>query len=306
MSRVFNRIAALGQSAPGNQDAVDALVRAATGDSRHAVRDAACFSLQNVAAAVPGLIARLRSAQPRTRAGAAEALVSVGKPAAIRARSDLLDLPGTEPEVVVRRKIARAVGSLILAEDVTRWIDPLARALRDPDMEVRDTIAGSLYHAGRSAARLTEELADCLRIDHESLRRKALQVLGRTGLDAGAALPAVIDLIRLPSIGVQLQALQAAWAINGDRPPCFGEVLDALERLSSDPVNNARSWAMHQLGEIAAGLASDRPERDRAIALLWAGQSDRHADVREAASQALQGIDGESENPSPHEDSWDR
>ena len=153
MSRHITRHAGLGQSAPGNEDAVEALVRAASGDPRYYVRAAACDSLQNVAAAVPGLVALLRSAPPQGRAGAATALGSVGQAAALAAVPELLDILAREPERVVRREIARALFHLLLAQDVTPWIDRLASALRDPDDAVRDGIAWGLTHAGPAGAR---------------------------------------------------------------------------------------------------------------------------------------------------------
>jgi hypothetical protein len=90
---------------------------------------------------------------------------------------------------------------------------------------------------------------------------------------------------------VQLLALEAAWAINGDRPPSVAALLDALEPLAADPSGEVRSEVMCLLGLIAAGLAPDRPERVRAVALLQAGQSDRLSEVRAAARRALPAIE---------------
>jgi HEAT repeat protein len=304
MARLLTWNAAIGQSSPGNDEAVQALVRAAANDPRHAVRRAVCHSLQNVASAVPGLMALLRSGSPHARAGAAEALESVGKQAGMRVLPELLDLLGTEPEVAVRRQIAHAVWGCILGEKVKRWIGPLARALRDPDAEVRDWIARGLYHAGPSAAPLASELADCLRIGHESLRRNVLETLARIGPKAGVALPAVMELVRSPSIEVQLLAMKAAWDIHGRQPIPVGELLDALERLWSDPNHFRRCDVMRQLGAIAAGLTPDRPERERAIALLRVGRSDRNSDVRDTARQGLEGVKIVDDDPDEDQEPW--
>jgi HEAT repeat protein len=277
--RQITRHAALGQSSPGHADAVAALVRAAAGDPRHDVHHAACHSLQNVAGAVPGLVALLRSASPLGRAGAASALASVGKPAATMAVPELLDALAREPEDKARYRIASAVSSLILWQDVTPWLDPLARALQDPDVRIRDRIAWGLGRAGLSAAPLAGELADCLRSDEESLRCHALGVLAGIGPAAEAALPAVMGLIHSPSISVRQLAIKAAWAINGDRPPHLVELLDALETLSSDSTKSVRAEAMRQLGAIAAAMEAGRPGRDRAMALLQAVGSEHVADV---------------------------
>ena len=75
-----------------------------------------------------------------------------------------------------------------------------------------------------------------------------MKTLADIGHEAGAALPAVMALVRSPSIGVRVLALEAAWAINGDRPPHLGEVLDALMMLAHDPASPTRTDAIRQLG----------------------------------------------------------
>jgi hypothetical protein len=51
-------------------------------------------------------------------------------------------------------------------------------------------------------------------------------------------------------------------------------VVPFLIEVASDPSGEVRSEVMYLLGLIAAGLALDRPERVRAVALLRAGRSD--------------------------------
>jgi HEAT repeat protein len=242
---------------------------------------------------VPGLLAMLRSASPSGRAGAAQALGSVGGLAAEGAVPEVLDILAREPEVVVRRQIAQALFHLLLRQDVTSWNDRLALALRDPDVEVRDWIARGLTHAGPAAAPLAGELAGCLASEDESLQGHALDVLAKIGPEAGAALPAVMPLIRSPSTEVQLLALRAAWAINGDRPPHFDEMLDALMKLARAPEVPKRTAAMRQLGAIAAGLAPSRPQRQWAMAMLIAGRSDPDNKVRDAADLSLHRIESD-------------
>ncbi len=218
---------------------------------------------------------------------------------------ELLDVLAREPESTVRHRIAHAVSSLILWQDVTRWIEPLARALRDPDLAVRGRIAWGLTHAGPSAAPLAGDLADCLLSGDESLHRHALEALAGIGPGAAAALPAVMDLVRSPSVGVRQLALRMGCASDGDRPPRLVEVLDVLEALSCDPTDSVRTEAMWRLAAIAAGLGPDRPERDRAMALLRAGRSDRASDVCVAAAQALRALEaarGDSGSGRPSSD----
>src|SRR5262249_12862991 len=159
------------------EEAVRALVRAAGRDPRRDVLRAVNHSLQNVAAAVPGLILFLHSDSPRSRAGAADALASVGKPSAVSALPDLFAALLWEADGPARFRIADAVGSLILWGDAMPWLDPLKRALRCPDEAVRDRIARGLTHSGPGAAPLAEELAECLRSESESLRRHTLEAL---------------------------------------------------------------------------------------------------------------------------------
>lgn len=299
--RQVTRHAALGQSSPGNEEAVRALVRASACDSCHDVRRAACDSLQNVAAAVPEMTALLRSASPAARAWAAEALASVGD-AAAEALPALLDALATAPDPTVRSSIARTVWRLISRQDVTPWLGPLARALRDPEVTVREWIARGLKHSGATAAPLAGELAECLRSGPESLRLHTLEALASIGPGAGAALPAVIDLFGSPAIGEQLLAMKAAWAISGDRAPHLGALLEAIERLARDPAPNVRDGVMQQTGSIAAALAPGRPERDRAIAILRAGRSDPDRSVRGTANRALRNLEkARGDDPGPGE-----
>jgi hypothetical protein len=90
---------------------------------------------------------------------------------------------------------------------------------------------------------------------------------------------------------VQRLALRAAWAINGDRPPHLDELLDALMKRARDHEGPNRSDAMRQLGAIAAELATDRPQRNWAMAMLIAGRSDPDNNVRDAVDWALRNIE---------------
>ena len=277
MSRQIIRHAGLGQSAPGNEDAVDALVRAAAGDPRHNVRDAACESLQNVAAAVPGLLALLRSAPPPGRVGAAKALAvrgRAGRPAG-RARN--------------ARHPRSGAGGRRPPTDRPGPVPPAPQAGRDPlDRPAGPRPAGpgcrgppprslrGLTHAGPAAAPLAGELAGCLGSEHESLHGHALEALAGIGPEAGAALPAVMALIRSPSISVQLLALRAAWAINGDRPPHLDEMLDALMKRCARPrssqpdrcdaatrCDRRRPGTRSSAAQVGHGHADRRPFRPR-------------------------------------------
>src|SRR5262249_53691035 len=157
----------------------------------------------NVASAVPGLLPLLRSAPPHGRAGAAQALADIGEPAR-PVLSELFDALATEPEPKVRRQIIQAAYRMLHRAERERWTGPLSQALRAPDVEVRASLAWMLGAVGPVPAPLARDLVDSLRFEHEPLRRHALQALAQIGPAAGAELPAVLALVRSPSIGVQL------------------------------------------------------------------------------------------------------
>jgi HEAT repeat protein len=285
--RTTGRIAAVGQSAPGSERAIAALVRAVGHDPRHAVRERAGESLQKVAGAVPGLVALLQTAPPAGRASAADALDRVGSPAALAALPDLFAAIGREPDRGVRKRIAHTLWSLIGRDEVGNWIEPLARALWDPDPTVRTWIARTLERAGPAAAPAAEALADCLRSDDYALRRTALEALAVIGRPAESALPAILPYIRSPSIGLRVWALKALGALNGDRPPHLATLLDELTTLRSDRSHQVRYEMMELIGSVAAVLPGDHPQRPGLVAWLHEGLADRDGLVRCVAASSL-------------------
>ncbi len=210
---------------------------------------------------------------------------------------ELLDVVARESESTVRHRIAHAVSSLILWHDVTRWIDPLARALREPDLAVRGRIAWGLTHAGPSAAPLAGDLADCLLSGDKSLCGHALEALASIGPGAAAALPAVMDLVRSPSVGVRRLAQRMGCAATATGLRASSRCSMCSRRVSCDPTDSVRTEAMWRLAAIAAALGPDRAERDRAMALLRAGRSDQASDVRVAAAQALRALEATRGDP---------
>jgi HEAT repeat protein len=285
--RQLGRNAAEGQSAPGSELAIEALVRAVGRDPRYAVREQAGESLQKVADAVPGLVALLSTAPPAGRASAADALYRVGRPAAVAALPDLCAAMGREPDRGVRERIAHALSSLIWRDEVGNWIEPLARALWDPDPTVRTWIARTLERAGSAAAPAAEALADCLRSDDYALRRSALEALASIGRPAESATDAILPYVYSPSIGLRVWALKALRAVNGERPPHLTTLLDELAMLRSDRSNKARFEAMGLIGSVAAVLPDDHPQRPRLVAWLHEGLADRDGLVRRVAASSL-------------------
>jgi HEAT repeat protein len=293
--RQLGRNAAEGQSAPGSELAIEALVRAVGHDRRHAVRERAGESLQKVAGAVPGLVALLRMAPPAGRSSAADALYRVGRPAALAALPDLFATLEREPDRGVRERIAHALWSLIWRDEVGNWIEPLARALWDPDPTVRTWIARTLERAGPAAAPAAEALADCLRSDDYALRRSALEALAAIGRPAESTLDAIRPYVHSPSIGLRVWALKALRAVNGERPPHLTTLLDELATLRRDRSNKARFEAMGLIGSVAAVLPGDHLQRPALVAWLHESLADHDGLVRRVAASSL----GEVRPPRP-------
>jgi HEAT repeat protein len=285
--RQLGRNAAVGQSVPGSESAIEALVRAVGRDPWSAVREQAGESLQKVAGAVPGLVALLQTAPTPGRASAAEALYRVGRPAALEAVPALLAALEREPAVSVREQIAHALWSLVWRDEVGGWIEPLARSLRDPDPTVRTWIARTLERAGPAAAPAAAALAGCLQSDDYALQRSALEALTAIGRPAESALPAILPYIRSPSLGLRVWSLKALGAVNGDRPPHLTTLLDEVSTLRSDRSNRARFEAMELIGSVAAGLSADHPQRPRLVAWLHEGLADRDGLVRRSGATSL-------------------
>src|SRR5262249_4336198 len=146
--RQLGRNAAEGQSAPGSALAIEALVRAVGRDPVSAVRARAGESLQKVGDAVPGLVTLLRTAGPSGRAGAAEALYRVGRPATREALPDLFAALARELDAAVRERIAHTLWALTDRDAARAWVEPLAQALGDADPTVRTWLARLVERAG--------------------------------------------------------------------------------------------------------------------------------------------------------------
>ncbi|MHB1560932.1 MAG: HEAT repeat domain-containing protein [Isosphaeraceae bacterium] len=290
-SRQVSRHAALGQSSPGNEIAVEVLVRAAVEDSRHEVRSVACDSLQNVAAAVPGLLDRLRSSstspEARVRVRAAEALRHIGKPAVAEAVPVMLDILLGEADLDARRGIAQALWWLILWQDVTPWIEPLGRALDDPDAIVRSTIVRSLLRSGPSVAPLAGKLVELVGAEEDLEAARLFETLAAIGPPAAEVLPALVERLGAASTSaaVQLFAAKAVWAIGRDGPH-LAAVLDALDRLAGEATERNRLEVIGQLRAMAMALPAEHPDRVRVLALFDAA-GDRLPEERRASVRRM-------------------
>jgi hypothetical protein len=117
-------------------------------------------------AAVPGLVARLRSGPPHGRAAAADALAGVKGPAK-SVVPELFAAFFDDPNVTVRRRIAHALCLLIRNDEVGRWLASVSRVQSDADPEVREHIGRRLERAGPAAGPLAPGLANDPRLDED-------------------------------------------------------------------------------------------------------------------------------------------
>lgn len=154
----------------------------ALGSADPFVRGFAAWSLgtlgERAAAAVPALVTALDRPEGFDRGGAATALGRMGAAAAAALPALAAGLDSEDPER--RWKAARAVGRIAEgsghAADV---VEPLRRALGDPDERVREQAARALGRLGRAANPAAEDLATAARDPVASVREAAEDALRR-------------------------------------------------------------------------------------------------------------------------------
>ncbi len=177
-----------------------------------------------------GLAALLEAAQPLlTRRAAARSLASrAGKPVA----PQLAEALRSEPDRVVRRDIARALGNL--GDDCA--LPALLEALQDPDLMVREEAAAALsrYNSPAAFDALVEGLVfgQGQKGSAWMVRRYAAQALGNLG--DRRAVPALVAALRDPHALV---------------PPAAALSLGQLgDRAALEPLKRARHATPHQRG----------------------------------------------------------
>jgi len=221
--------------------------------------------LRRKAAAKPLLMA-LKDTDGRVRATAAEALGKTGEPKAFTPLAYLLQDPiEMDRDPRVRAAAAIALGELPVYED---W-DPLGRASRDEDAEVRLAVAGALsaraYHSP-ALYRLLKEDAD------HRVRATAAAALGRVGAAADSS--KLVSATRDPAPAVRYQAVNALRAHR--KAPVRPAITDCL----GDP------HPMVRMAAIRALVARGRGDPTLVIRLSQRLE-DRDTAVRAAAARAM-------------------
>jgi HEAT repeat protein len=186
----------------------------------------------------------LHDEHPVVRGDATHALARVGLP--VETEPLLIELLG-DGEKYVREMAALGLHVLGCPDAA---IDPLRRALRDPDEGVRDHAVWALGSAGDRGGPAVPDLAALLAV--EDARFGVIRSLGRIGPAARAAVPALIELARDPRDPRVLQTLGEI----GD--PRAEPVLRAAARSTYPEIRDAAGWSLQRIEKARAEGLEER------------------------------------------------
>jgi len=195
---------------------------------------------------IPALIEALRyegtfAIQERVRSHAAGALAERGT-AAEAAIPALVQTIKTDPEYGVRLSSASALGSL-----GPKGAEALRLLLHTIGDEDRWGVVHSLGKMGPLGAVAVSELVKVLKSDPDwKLRQAAAEALGRIGLDARAAVPALIRALRDENEHVRYHAIQSL----GIMGPYARDAIPALKKALRDKYSEARKAAAEALKSV--------------------------------------------------------
>lgn len=216
----------------------------------------------------PAIMALLKHPDSKVRDKAIEALSWVLPPPVATAVSAL-----KEQDPKIRAGAAEALGRM--GPSAAAAAAPLVKALKDQDQDVRVSAAAALARLGRYDQALPVLVA-CLK-DNDSqarVRGEAAQALGRSGLHAKEAVPALVQAAE--NGWVRYRAVQALDAIGAKAAGSVKPVILTLKH-AREP---ARVHAANALGKIA-------PDGEAVVPALVAALKDKEKKVRSAAARAL-------------------
>lgn len=264
--------AALALGDLGGARAVEPLIRA-LGDPLSAVREAAADSLTLLAgASVEPLIELIVNPEA---SGRYEESAPTGGPAIVAAPT------GQMVEIETRRDLRRVYAAAILGEiGDPSAVEPLTRALKDPNDDLRCQATGAIAKLGRRAV---EPLAAMLTDPDPEIRTVAAGILGDIG--GATAVEALVKALRDRDPDVQGAAAGALFRM-GDL------AVDPLIAATKDPDKNVRLYAAGALKYIGDPRAIDALE-----ALARNGDAEEKS-VAEDAIEKIRMVRGEAA-PSP-------
>jgi HEAT repeat protein len=227
--------------------------------------------------AVPGLVKRLKDADPTVRARAAEELGQVGP----EGRDSVPPLTAAldDPDGLVRVRAAEALTDV--GGDAGAAATALGKALADKDVKVRREAAVALWRMGPGAKAAVPALGKALADEDVKVRRDAAATLWRVGPAAKAAVPALAGALKDKDGEVRWGAAGALGAVGPEAGAAVPRLTDALKDKDLE-VRHFAARALVRVGDRAAREAAapvlrevlgkgDPDQRLRAelIVLLW-------------------------------------
>lgn len=278
--------------------------------------DAGCDLSPEATAVVPVLIELLAHERADTRRTAAHVLGALG-PYATAAVPALLGLLEDEDECVRDG----ATGALARIGSETPDAVPLGKLtdlLRHDDEGVREAASGTLSRMGAGAIPAVPVALELLKDPDPGIRADAAGLLGCIGADAETAVPALTALLEEEDFGVLYQAIYALGAFGAAAEPAvailakltaheqagvisartlaeIGPAAKAAVPALVERLQDERSWIR---SSAAHGLGGIGPEAAVAIpALERAAEGDEDERVRQAATEAIEVIQGKRPRP---------
>lgn len=161
-----------------------------------------CLAAAAVAQDVAGLTKQLKSKDADVRRSAAKALAEVGKEA--KAAVPELSRALKDEDAFVRRFAAQALGAI--GPDAKAAVSALQGALGDAKKEVGEAAADALGKIGPAAVSALSDVIKDKKKD-ESVRRRAVESVGKMGAEGKPAVAALTEALR--ERGVRLEAVTA-------------------------------------------------------------------------------------------------
>jgi HEAT repeat protein len=242
---------ALGDVAPGYDDAVQALITAVAADTAIGVRQSAVFALMRLKAhaAVPVLVHIATDRGPGSvvslREAAARALGAMNsEPAAVLA---LVGVLKDDPNRTLRRTAAGLLGQAKVEKQAA--VKALSGAADDRETRIAVAVAISQLDPGNR--RPVDILLNMLETNDESSKSEALLALGQLGPRAKVAIPALLGIIARADAD-PLSALMAISTLGRMGPAAEAAVPALAKKLGTDDaISMTTLEALAQLGPAA-------------------------------------------------------
>jgi HEAT repeat protein len=231
-------------------------------------------------AAVPALVAALKSRRDEQRRGAAEVLGEIG-PDARDAADELLRVLKADDNLSVRAAAGLALGKV--APDRTEAVPPLLALLKDPNFDVRSRACQAVGRFGPAARDARETLLELATHDRYQvgMRSAALRSLVGIGADADA----------VAALGQHLRRLEHYEYATGDDFELIEELGPRAKALT-EPLRDLMVWRVVYIRILAArSLARANPAHtDEAVESLELDLHNSFGGIRSAAARALEVI----------------